>query len=251
MKNKSKMTYLNVFEFIKNEINREAPHMITIDFEMAAFLALKEVFTESKIQGCFFHFSQLLFRSVQRFNLYKAYLNNVNIRTTFRMMLALAFVPPKQIYKEFLKLDSFINNDEELKLFLPLWKYFKNTYGKSLIYKNNIESSIFCVDFWSVYDRVINDFKKTNNALEGWNRSLNRNISQKNPSLYEIGIELEMQHAIVENRLNKLLLFPISRDNTPSEQNNDLIKSIVCKFDEFYELDFLKAVGMILKLKEI
>ncbi|KAG0436676.1 hypothetical protein DMUE_4107 [Dictyocoela muelleri] len=160
------------------------------------------------------------------------------------MMLALAFVPLKQIYKEFSKLDAFINNDDELKFYLPLWNYFKNAYGKSLIEKNNIKSSIFTVYFRSVYDSVLNYLRNTNNALKSRNRSLNKNISQKNPSLYKIGIELKKQHSIVENRLSKLLLFPISRDNTSHEQNNDLIKSIVCKFDEFYSLDFLKAVGM-------
>ncbi|KAG0442259.1 hypothetical protein DMUE_0408 [Dictyocoela muelleri] len=109
------------------------------------------------------------------------------------MMLALAFVPPKEIYKELSKLDAFINNYDELKLYLPLWNYFKNTYRKSLIEKN-IESIIFTVDFCLVYDRVLNYLRKTNNALKGWNRSLNKNISQKNPSLYEIGIELKNQH---------------------------------------------------------
>ncbi|KAG0442258.1 hypothetical protein DMUE_0409 [Dictyocoela muelleri] len=56
LKKKSKTSYLNVLKIIKKEINSEALKMITIDFEMAAFLEIKQIFTESKIQGCFFSF---------------------------------------------------------------------------------------------------------------------------------------------------------------------------------------------------
>lgn len=63
IKNKSKMTYSNVFEFIKKEINFESPDMIKIDFEMEAVLAFKEIFTESKFQGYFYIFTTFISKS--------------------------------------------------------------------------------------------------------------------------------------------------------------------------------------------
>ncbi|KAG0438869.1 hypothetical protein DMUE_2831 [Dictyocoela muelleri] len=56
MENKSKSSYYKLFNYIKNNINDKYPEFIIIDFEMAAFLAIRETFNCSKTQGCFFSF---------------------------------------------------------------------------------------------------------------------------------------------------------------------------------------------------
>lgn len=97
----------------------------------------------------------------------------------------------------------------------------------------------------------MNDFNKTNNVLEGWNRSLNSNIYQPNPSIYEIGNVLKNQHAIVENKISKIFIEMIKGNvsDTKKVLNNE--KNIILKYDDYCELDFLKAIGFSLNLKEL
>ncbi|KAG0441625.1 hypothetical protein DMUE_0906 [Dictyocoela muelleri] len=104
MKTRSKSAYEKIFNFLKNKINDFNQKFITIDFEMAAYLTLKNTFPKSKIVGCFFHFTQLLFRRVQRLELVKLYKENIRIREVFRMIIALAFVPIHNVKCEYLKL---------------------------------------------------------------------------------------------------------------------------------------------------
>ncbi|KAG0441727.1 hypothetical protein DMUE_0837 [Dictyocoela muelleri] len=103
MKNKSKVSYVNAFSYLKSKIKNLKKFNITIDFEMASLSAFKEVFGDSKIYGCFFHFTKLLFRSIQRLGLVNEYKKNVYLREIFRMIVALAFVPIENIKDEFLK----------------------------------------------------------------------------------------------------------------------------------------------------
>ncbi|KAG0442190.1 hypothetical protein DMUE_0464 [Dictyocoela muelleri] len=251
MKNKSKSSYYKLFSYIKNNINDKYPEFIIIDFEMAALLAIREIFKYSKTQGCFFHLSQIGFKYVQKFNLSTEYKSNILIRETFRMMLALAFVPIDKFDLEVSKLDLYINQNNDLKTLIPLWIFFKSTYCQSIEKTKVKEISIFSILFWSVHERVLKDQPRTNNALEGWNSSLNNNIFQKNPSLYEIGNELKKHHAIVENKISRLLIKSSIQKNQFSETYNDKIKKIVENYDDYYSLDFLKTIGVILKLKEI
>ncbi|KAG0441260.1 hypothetical protein DMUE_1186 [Dictyocoela muelleri] len=56
MKSKSKNAYERIFIYINNKANCLNPQFITIDFEMSAYIALKNSFKDSKIRGCFFPF---------------------------------------------------------------------------------------------------------------------------------------------------------------------------------------------------
>jgi hypothetical protein len=64
------------------------------DFEKAAVNVFTEEFPNSRLQGCFFHFSQAIYRHVQSAGLQASYAAN----TEFALMLpALAFVPIQHV----------------------------------------------------------------------------------------------------------------------------------------------------------
>ncbi|KAG0440762.1 hypothetical protein DMUE_1513 [Dictyocoela muelleri] len=116
---------------------------------------------------------------------------------------------------------------------------------------NTNESSIFfSVDFWSVSNRILNDVKNTNNVIEEWNRSLNNNITSKNPNLFEIGSEIRKKHASVENKISKFFI----EINFNEEYNYEDSKLLWFKknsnYKKFYGIDFLKMIASDLKLKE-
>ena len=62
--NKTQVTYTKLFTMIKSSFNIE-PLSITNDFELATLNAIKEVFPNTKLLGCYFHLCQSLFRNVQ------------------------------------------------------------------------------------------------------------------------------------------------------------------------------------------
>jgi MULE transposase domain len=55
--------YIEVFRRLRALFQLD-PTMINTDFEAALTKALKEVFPNAKIHGCFFHFAQAVFRAI-------------------------------------------------------------------------------------------------------------------------------------------------------------------------------------------
>ena len=62
--NKKKLTYIKLFKIILEKVGKR-PNSVNVDFEKAVFSAAEKVFRGCEIYGCFFHFSQSLFRRIQ------------------------------------------------------------------------------------------------------------------------------------------------------------------------------------------
>ena len=56
--NKQKVTYSRLFTLIKECEPTVNPKSIVWDFEIAAFTAIKKIFPNIELKGCFFHLSQ-------------------------------------------------------------------------------------------------------------------------------------------------------------------------------------------------
>jgi hypothetical protein len=65
MPNRREETYDRVFTAIKNLQPNLNPVSVMTDFELAAINAFKSSFPNSNARGCFFHFSQCLWRKIQ------------------------------------------------------------------------------------------------------------------------------------------------------------------------------------------
>ncbi|KAG0442123.1 hypothetical protein DMUE_0520, partial [Dictyocoela muelleri] len=85
IKKKSVCSYLKGFSFLRNNIKKN-PKLIIIDYEMASLSSLKQVFTESRVEGCFFHFSQIIYRKVQKTHLSILYKQNNDFKILIKMI---------------------------------------------------------------------------------------------------------------------------------------------------------------------
>ena len=92
------------------------PKNLITDFERAAMNAAKEVFDGLKTYGCAFHWTQALWRKMQKYRLAREYKGSNSMRKFLRMVFGLCFLPKNQISLAFETLFRGINNRKLLKL---------------------------------------------------------------------------------------------------------------------------------------
>nr|XP_042913287.1 uncharacterized protein LOC122273274 [Parasteatoda tepidariorum] len=100
---KSKHTYLRLFQHVSNIAWYNGyifnPECAMMDFEAGAMNALQEVIPWIVIKGCYFHFSQSIWRKVQALGLVSDY---INCEDTRRWIRRLSVLPVHQIGDAFL-----------------------------------------------------------------------------------------------------------------------------------------------------
>lgn len=81
MANKTKKSYLDVFSFIKKNFTTLANiEKVITDYEIGLRNALREVYEGIKVQGCYFHYTQVIVRkSVKKLLNKTGNLNNLTI----------------------------------------------------------------------------------------------------------------------------------------------------------------------------
>lgn len=98
MANRLAGTYRAVFRSLKQKVRnatgrRFRPRQIIVDFELAIWGALSMELAQARILGCYFHFSQALWRHAQQCGLSGAYGNVRRVRRLIRKIFALGFLP--------------------------------------------------------------------------------------------------------------------------------------------------------------
>lgn len=84
-------------------------------------------FPNAKHSGCFFHFTQCLYRRIQALGLSACYNNDPEIRSLCRHLMALPLLPVEDVQQAFAALSEDV--PEELK---PLFEYFDHWWMKKV-----------------------------------------------------------------------------------------------------------------------
>jgi hypothetical protein len=89
---------LSVIQVMKRYVMRYTgsalnPHQVVCDFELSIMTAVQTEFVNAEICGCFFHFTQSLWRRVQNLGLAGPYSSNDRLRTAIRKIMCSAFIP--------------------------------------------------------------------------------------------------------------------------------------------------------------
>ena len=88
------------------------PRYIIADFEAGLFNGLSETLSCSKTFGCFFHFTQAIWRKVQGEGLVKYYKLDEDFKNMVRNVFSAAFLAPEDVFYMFFELKShFLEHD--------------------------------------------------------------------------------------------------------------------------------------------
>jgi hypothetical protein len=192
--NKCKSTYLDFFQSLKDVSKVPLnPEHIIIDFEISVLDALKSTFTETKIRGCWFHFSQSLFRHAQALGLQPKYQSDRNFKNKIKLLSALAFVPANHVQQRFREIVAKMPTD-----LIPLCHYFEKTYVGSIA-----KTPLFDPSFWTIHDRVKKKVPRTSNFCEGWHNRFAKCIKYTKPPLWRFLIGILAEQTRSENKLEK------------------------------------------------
>lgn len=102
MSNKTADSYRKVFNILNtNMANGALVNKFRADLEKAPIMQFLDVFPNSEVETCFFHFAQANWRQIQRLGLSPLYLENFEVRRAVKSFTALAFVPPEDDTKFF------------------------------------------------------------------------------------------------------------------------------------------------------
>ena len=109
-------TYTRLFTLIKAACLRYGlqfePANFFIDFEMAVITTITQVFPNSRIRGCLFHFAQALWRQVQENGFVVSYRDNQAFNRLVRRAMALPLIPPEEAEDVWMSALEEANHDE-------------------------------------------------------------------------------------------------------------------------------------------
>ena len=111
-------------------------------WEKGARNAVKKQFQGSYLRGCYFHYSQSIWRKVQKLGLSNVYHSNQKFRALIRAFMSLPFLPADQILSTYIQLeleDILLSADDLTKLTI-LKKYMRKQWINGV---PNNELSIF------------------------------------------------------------------------------------------------------------
>lgn len=187
-------SYREVFRVLKQEVRRASgvrwrPASAVIDFEQAIITAFETEFRQATVMACYFHFTQSLWRYIQRLGLANAYRNNRHLKKCLRKVMALGFLPLLLLRVNY---NNHRNSPRTRRLigrFPALLNFFR-------YFENNYLNGNFPPQMWNVFTRPM-EFR-TNNSVESYHRRWNAAVGVRHPSLWVFIRILKDQHTIHE-----------------------------------------------------
>lgn len=169
-------TYKIVFHLIKSQFRNWMPKKITIDFELAVIKAVKKVYRDIQVKGCYFHFSRCLLRKAKQLKI----ISSVQKRHVAKC-IGIARLPPEHLEFGYQYVMSKCPSNEKIEKFN---KYFQTHWIK----RSNFSELCSC-------DK---EQIRTTNNIEGWHSRINRFIGRTNPSLSQLLEVLSKETKVID-----------------------------------------------------
>ena len=257
--NKTQETYTEVLNFLKDKAialrhpNAELlPVSCTTDMELAAVNAISAVFPRARIQLCFFHFAQAIYRKTQELGLTMEYNEEGSeVKKWIHSAISLAFTPPEDTEQTFQLLRAELANigDQRME---EMANYIGQTYisGRPARGRRRAVPPRYSPLHWSVYDRTLNRQNRTNYEVEGYHNRLNKIVNKHHPSMFTILDELWKEQRDTDVCIAQLHAGHVNVRQNRSRKaqiKDDRIYNIVRRYQEYKDdgnvLLYLRSLG--------
>lgn len=162
MTNRTVADYRRVLFVIRREVRRVSRHRwrptnMTCDFEQAIISAVGTEFPNIEIGGCYFHFTNNMWKHVQDLGLARAYRQDEQLKKVIRKLMALGYLPRALVRMNFDLLRRRNSTARLMHLYPALADFFDYV-------SNNYINGQYPITLWNVYDRDMET--RTNNRVE-------------------------------------------------------------------------------------
>lgn len=235
-------TYARLFRCLKHEVEEKThrsllPATVQIDFEQAAIRAVHEEFPDANVKGCFFHFTQAIWRKVQDLGLAGLYKEDEHIQQWVRRAAGLPLLPVDEVQDAWLEA---MDQSPDIPQSEAFHDYVVTTWVDY--------DARFPIAMWN-HNQT--NGPRTNNNVEGFHNRLNRSLPHHHPNIYRFievirKIEFSERAKLAQQRLGAA---PPPRKRVYREIENRVSRLIdQVNRQEKTSLEFLDAVGHLLKL---
>lgn len=191
---KSQVIYARLFTLLKHHMTLLnlpfTPTTAFADFEGAAHNAIRQVLPNITMKGCFFHFTQCIWRKAQSTGLQTLYRDNDDVKTLIRRAAVLPLVPLESIE------DVWFHTLEDLE----------DTHIPHDIqpFTDYVTEQWVDADQRRTWNHFNTDGPRTTNNLEAWHGKLKKKVQHSHPNIYTIiKVFQDIQNAIDINRLQR------------------------------------------------
>lgn len=181
LQGKTTITYHTLFDIIKTSFPNWNPSKILLDYEKAAMNALRKVFPDTTLKGCFYHFCRSLFKKSKELGIK----SRVQRRHVARCA-GLARLPLKYITAGYNYIMKKTPKNKEIAKFND---YFNRFWIKDVQF----------IKTWCCQGEEI----RNTNHLEGWHSRINRFVGQKRPSIAKILDILEKEFKMRDRKTKR------------------------------------------------
>nr|ACE75420.1 hypothetical protein GIP_L8_0340 [Glyptapanteles indiensis] len=213
------------------------------DFERAIISAVGKVYDQSVMKGCFFHFRQAIWRSIQKCGLQGPYAADAEYALNLRMLAALSFVPEDHVVAAYTELTSsryYTDNAEEWDGIL---EYFERTWVGTLNRRNRRSVPLFPVGLWNHYETTLNHAERTNNSVEGWHNGFRNRAVVAHVNTWKFIDLLRDCQSDNEIVIEQLLAGRAAANRRRYRDHDQRIFNVVQQFDPANILEYLRGVA--------
>lgn len=203
---KDTASYTQILEKLKEKEPNLNPEHTTLDFEAAAISAISGEFPEAEIHGCFFHFSQSIWRNIQKLGLSTKYAADADFAWQLRQLTAIAFVPPEKVRDAFKTLKTKLKIKKRAAVgtidykMIQLFHYFETTWIGSPTVRAK-----FPIHLWNMCALTLSKSPRTNNAVEGWHNVMNSFVACKHPSIWTFIAKIKREQDLQEVKMVQMM----------------------------------------------
>jgi hypothetical protein len=247
---KKQYVYARFFKILKEDLmdNQSIVQTVIMDFEKALHNALTIVFVEAKVilKGCFFHFSQCLWRKIQSNGaILERYVSDPDFQLQLRLLAALAFVKKEDVITSWDRLIKSAFYTQNATLLEPMLAYFEVTWIGTLQFDGvQRHKPLFAHSTWNCFSAAEKLEDKTNNRVEGWHNSFNHLLECNNPTIFTFIEKLKVEQGVNELQIQHLLAGQLLPEGKKTYKDCALrIQSVVAQYAVRERLDYLLGIA--------